>query len=278
VLPNLIIIGAPKAGTTSLHGYLELHPDIFMSAQKELRYFWRDDWREQRSWYESQFTTDAPIRGESTPAYAAYPYRPNVPERMHELVPGAKLIYLVRDPIDRTLSHWVQRRADGDRTSLERYLDEYEDPGNPIICPSRYWMQIERYLRFYDRDQLLVIDQQDLKSRRSETMRGIFRFLGVAETFESPAFAGERNTYADKSVPRALTTQLWDRILWPLSRATPVAVRDRIRAPANRLLFGPPPTVPALSHTMQERLRRFFAPDVESLRSFTGQAFESWSL
>src|SRR5579859_6236482 len=139
MLPNLIIIGAPKAGTTSLHRYLELHPQVFMASEKELRYFWRDDWRERRAWYESRFDSDAPVRGEATPAYAAYPHRPNVPERMHELVPQAKLVYLVRDPIERLLSHWVQRRSDGDRTPFERYMAEYERPDNPIVCPSRYW-------------------------------------------------------------------------------------------------------------------------------------------
>jgi hypothetical protein len=255
-----------------------VHPEIFMSSQKELRYFWRDDWRERRPWYESQFSTDAQVRGESTPAYAAYPHRPNVPERMHELVPGAKLIYLVRDPIDRTLSHWVQRRADGDRTSLASYLAEYDAPENPIVCPSRYWMQIERYLRLFDRSQILVIDQQDLKARRPETLRETFRFLGVDESFESPEFASERNTREEKTVPRQITTRLWRRVLWPLSRATPVAVRDRIRGPANRLLYGPPPTVPTLAAPMRKRLGEFLAPDVEALRCFTGRGFESWSL
>ncbi len=57
---------------------------------------------------------------------------------MHELVPDAKLIYLVRDPIERIVSHWVQRRADGDATPLERYVGEYDRRDNPIVCPSRY--------------------------------------------------------------------------------------------------------------------------------------------
>src|SRR5689334_1125972 len=112
MLPNLIIIGAPKAATTSLHGYLKQHPEVGMSAAKELSYFWRDDWRERQAWYEAQFDFEDPrvrVRGESTPFYAAYPFRKHVPERMHELVPDAKLVYVVRDPIDRLVSHWVQR-------------------------------------------------------------------------------------------------------------------------------------------------------------------------
>src|ERR1700735_4448473 len=110
MLPNLIIIGAPKAGTTSLHRYLDLHPDVAMTTEKELRYFWRADWRDRLPWYEAQFEFEGKPRGRggAPPAYPAYPRRDNAPRRMHELVPEVKLIYLVRDPIERLVSHWAQ--------------------------------------------------------------------------------------------------------------------------------------------------------------------------
>src|SRR4051794_25988719 len=66
VLPNLLVIGAAKCGTTSLHEYLALHPDIAMSAKKELNFFTRDDWRDAVDWYDAQFP-EAPVRGESSP-------------------------------------------------------------------------------------------------------------------------------------------------------------------------------------------------------------------
>lgn len=249
-----------------------------MSAQKELRYFWRDDWRALQDWYESQFVDEAPIRGESTPAYAAYPYRRNVPERMHELIPGAKLIYLVRDPIDRLLSHWVQRRSDGDRTPFARFMAEYDRPDNPIVCPSRYWLQLERFLRFYSRDRVLVLDQSDLKTRRIETMAQVFRFLGVDDSFRSEGFIPERNTHDEKTTPRAFTVHLMDRVLFPLSRSIPTNVRDVIRRPANRVLFGPPANAPLLTPDAHARLTELLAPEVEKLRRFSGHQFASWSL
>lgn len=278
MLPNLIIIGAPKAGTTSLHRYLDLHPAITMTSQKELRYFWREDWRERRSWYESQFGSDTPVRGEATPAYAAYSHRPHVPERMHELIPDTKLLYLVRDPIERTISHWVQRRADGDLTSFARYMAEYDRLDNPIVCPSRYWTQVKQYLAFYDASQLLVIDQQQLRTRRRETLSEIFRFLGVDVSFDSSEFQLERNTRAEKNPPRWLTARLWDRVLWPISRTVPARLRDEVRGPANRLLFGPVPRPPKLAPEMRERLSALLVPEVDALREFTGQPFASWSL
>jgi hypothetical protein len=103
LLPNLIVIGAMKAGTTSLHAYLSLHPEIFMSANKEPRFFTEEwNWHKGLEWYEAQFPERVTIRGESTPDYTKLPEIRNVPERIHSLIPDVRLIYLVRDPIDRS--------------------------------------------------------------------------------------------------------------------------------------------------------------------------------
>src|SRR4051794_37024426 len=83
MLPNLLIIGAAKAGTTSLHAYLDQHPDIGMSKPKELFYFSYEDWRERRAWYERFFRDDTPVRGESCPQYAMHPAFPDVSRRVH---------------------------------------------------------------------------------------------------------------------------------------------------------------------------------------------------
>jgi len=106
VLPNLLVIGAAKCGTTALHRYLGLHPDIFMSKSKELGFFCSsENWDERLRWYESQFGA-ARVRGESSPSYTNCPRNKGVPERMASLVPDARLIYLVRDPVDRVISQY----------------------------------------------------------------------------------------------------------------------------------------------------------------------------
>ena len=105
MLPNLIVIGAERCGTSSLHRYLRSHPQVFMSKKKELNFFVAErEWRRGRSWYERQFPADAPVRGESSPAYTAYPVFSGVPARLAALVPDAQLLYLVRDPVERTIS------------------------------------------------------------------------------------------------------------------------------------------------------------------------------
>src|SRR3954452_11529156 len=143
VLPNLIVIGAAKCGTTSLHEYLTLHPDIAMSAQKELNFFTREDWRSQVDWYAAQFA-DAQVRGESSPGYTLAPYLPSAAERMYELIPDARLVYLVRDPVDRAVANYtelVMHRLEA--RSIDDALTEFTAE-NPHLCGSRYGSQVER--------------------------------------------------------------------------------------------------------------------------------------
>jgi len=115
-LPNLVVVGAMKCGTTALHGFLDRHPEIAMSDPKELNFFFGpaagsgDDapWAEGNrhrgvGWYRHQFPVAAPVRGESSPGYTS-PSEPHVAARMAALIPGARLVYLVRDPVERAVS------------------------------------------------------------------------------------------------------------------------------------------------------------------------------
>ena len=103
MLPNVLVVGAAKCGTTSLHEYLDRHPEIAMAREKELDFFVEQkNWSRGVDWYERQFAA-APVRGESSPSYTAYPRYRGVPERIRRIVPDAKLVYLVRDPVERAL-------------------------------------------------------------------------------------------------------------------------------------------------------------------------------
>ena len=113
-LPNLIVIGAQKCGTSGLHYYLGLHPEISISNPKELNFFIAErNWPRGLDWYRAQFDATAPVRVEASPNYTAYPQHKGVPERMAEVVPDARLIYIVRDPIERIAAHWVHNYSKG---------------------------------------------------------------------------------------------------------------------------------------------------------------------
>jgi hypothetical protein len=285
-LPNLLIIGAAKCGTTSLHHYLDQHPDVSMASRgpgsKEMRYFDDPDWEEKRDWYESHFD-GAPVRGESTPRYTYFPHVTGVPERIHALVPDAKLIYLVRDPVDRIVSHWVQRYWGGDRTPLEAWLRDADRPDNMLICASRYATQVEQYLKLFPRDRLLVLDQADLVSPRA-ALREVFAFVGVDPDFDSDAFDQRRNTRGEKYAPVGAGARLWDRVVGPsgvVGRAgqrLPAGVREPAGRALRKALFRKVEPPPDFDAALLDRLRPMLAEEADRLRALTGRDFAHWSV
>ena len=126
-LPTFLIIGTMKGGTTSLHRYLRQHPEVFMPERKELNFFLDEyagppidppeerNWSRGITWYERQFAgaEDERAVGEASANYSRYPTYPGVAERIAKIVPEMKLIYLMRNPIDRVLSHYLHDFAKG---------------------------------------------------------------------------------------------------------------------------------------------------------------------
>ena len=164
-LPTFIIIGAQKCGTTSLHTYLGLHPEIGVSREKELNFFLRPDGERDLDWYRSWFDPSKPVRGEASPGYTNHPLRPGVPERMHAVVPDARLIFVVRDPLKRALSQYRHYCADRrEDRSAEEALGE---PGSKYVVRSRYAFQLDRYLPIYPMERILVVQQERLLDRRA---------------------------------------------------------------------------------------------------------------
>jgi hypothetical protein len=283
VLPNLVIIGAGKAGTTSLHYYLDQHPEIAMSTLKETHFFVSEDWRDRIDWYQSLFPKSAAVRGEASPSYSTYPRRRGVPERMRELIPEAKLIYMVRDPVDRLVAHYSQHIAAGrEERSLERAITESlsngDRPNNPYLAASSYATQVEQYLGHFPSEQLLVVDQAELAEDRLGTLRSVFDFLGVDRDFSSPRFADMVNTKSDQLSFNRVGRKLRDSRLRHAVRArVPRSVRRPVTKPIARMLSKSverPSPSPELADALRERLR----PEVERLRELTGKPFDRWSV
>src|SRR5436190_1843341 len=161
-LPNLVVIGAKKAGTTSLYHYLDSHPDISMSREKELDFFVAErNWPRGPGWYRRHFNADVAVRGEASPYYTALPTHRGVPARMANVVPEARLIYVVRDPIERLVSHYHMAIATGrERRPLRAAVADFSESW--YVAHGRYWMQLEPYLRRFAPEQVLVVDQDDL--------------------------------------------------------------------------------------------------------------------
>ncbi len=276
-LPNLIIIGGMKCGTTSLHAYLRHHPQITMSRQKALDFFLdggNGNWHRGVDWYARQFAAGTPVRGEASPNYTNLRRHPETPARMREVVPDATLVFMVRDPIDRLVSHWIHNVDHGrERRPLaeairvdERYIDR-----------SRYGHQVEEYLRHYPAEQIRVLSARELAASRRETLRRLFQSLGVDPDFEHRAFDQEHNRSSSKRKKTAAGAWL---AASGLGRAID-RLPPRWRVPARQALYRPlsrridPPVLdPADREWLSARLR----PDTERLRHLTGRRFDDWSI
>ncbi len=273
-LPNVVVIGAQKCGTSGLHYYLSLHPEISMSRPKELNFFIEErNWPRGVDWYRRHFDPGARVRGESSPNYTAYPQHEGVSERMHDLLPDARLIYLVRDPLERIAAHWVHNYAKRrERGTLRETLTH---PQTSYIERSRYHMQIERFLRFYDRERVLVIEQDDLRGHREATLRSVFEFAGVDPEFTHPRFSDERHQTSRKMRSSRLAIRLerasrsrGGKVL-PSSLWLGLDAVLPLRRPIER-----PDVRAALGTEDLELLRE----DAERLRALTGRDFEHWSI
>jgi Sulfotransferase domain len=275
MLPNLIVIGAAKSGTTSLHYYLSLHPQIRMSLIKELDFFVRElNWDKGIKWYESNFKGEAKIFGESSPRYTFVPRYDGVPERMYGVVPEARLIYLLRDPVERIISHYTFLcNLDEEKRSFQDAVKE----DDRYLPASRYCMQLEHYLKYYNLSNILIITSEELYEHRLRTIQKIFRFLNVDDSFCTSRFSALKliTKQHRKKNKAGLLLESLNRLSMVnrIHLALGETVGRYIYIPFSRKI--PPPVS---SEIERQQLIDELQDDVNRLRRLTGQSFEQWCL
>jgi hypothetical protein len=228
-LPNVIVIGAMKCATSALHRYLDAHPDVAMSRLKELNFFngperpphddpetwWVEgQWHRGVDWYRSQFDPEAPVRGESSPAYTS-PTFPEVAERMARVVPDARLLYLVRDPVDRAVSQYAHHRRDGAESRPLR--EAVLDPGSQYVDRSRYHERLVPFLDHFRRDRFHVVVQERLLHDRGEEIGRVYEYLQVDPRWRDPRHderihVGGDPHEVDPSLRREVMTRVSDDV------------------------------------------------------------------
>lgn len=207
-LPDFVVIGAQKAGTTALYAYLRWHPAALGPSWKEVSFFDRH-YRRGEAWYRGQFPNKLRVElatrrsrtealvGEASPSYL---FHPLAPARIRALVPQVRLIAVLRDPVERAFSHYNHEVALGrEPLSFEQALDAEEsrmqgelarmlaDPAYfshawwnyTYAARGRYAEQLERWLAVFPREQLLVLTTEELAAQPAETYRRTLEFLGL---------------------------------------------------------------------------------------------------
>ncbi|MEY2567259.1 MAG: hypothetical protein QOE35_1788 [Actinomycetota bacterium] len=161
VLPTFVVIGSMKSGTTTLQAWLDAQPDVEM-APKEPNFFSRDEvWARGLRWYSDLFEpTSAPARGDVSPSYTNPLWAERAAARMHEVIPDARIVYLLRHPVDRLRSHYLHqvRRARESRSLVEALAD----PNNPYVARSRYLACMQPYIAHFPKEQIRVERLEDL--------------------------------------------------------------------------------------------------------------------
>lgn len=235
-LPNLFIIGAMKSATSSLHDYLDRHPRLFMSRFKEPQFFAPHRTPQGYRWGQGQpapepgdgwyfrlfdHAGDVDYAGESSTAYTRRPRIEGAAERIHAHCPDARLIYVMRDPVERSISHYrynVANRIEGRPilTALRR------DP--VYVDHSRYDLQLEPYLRTFGRERLFLVAMERLLAEPGEVTRELCRWLGINPDIDLGPF------------PASNATTRPDRVLRPSCHALAAWARHRrVRALGQRL-------------------------------------------
>lgn len=234
-LPDFIIVGAMKAGTTSLTSYLFQHPRIAPPRRKEIHYFDSPEYAHGDRWYRAHFPVRRAgfVTGEASPYYFCHPH---CPARAHALVPDARLIVMLRNPIDRALSHYhhqvrhgreplpfdaaIDAEADRLAGELERMLEDERYYSHPFwaysyLTRGRYAEQLERWLRFYPRERMLIIGSESFYADPERWHSATLDFLGLERV---PLAAYPRHNFGEyQQMDPALRTRL-DAYFRPLNQ------------------------------------------------------------
>lgn len=183
--PTFIIIGSARCATTSLHAYLEEHPQINLSQIKEINFFSNARFFNRGfEWYLSHFSSlHGDAVGEASTSYtAAIGDDDTTPRRIAAYLESIRLIYIVRDPIDRLLSHYLHYQHRG-----ERFAPPSDLLRSKTFLDTRwqgcYYHQLSLYRRYFSKEQLLVITMDALRSDREQTLQRIFAHIGVEPFF-----------------------------------------------------------------------------------------------
>lgn len=301
MLPTFFVLGAARCGTTSLHYYLAQHPDIAMSAIKEPNHFVfrpspggaplpciAGDRRllaksvPDRTAYERLFPPGG-VRaaGDASPLYL---YTRETPELIAEAVPDARLIAIVREPVDRAWSHFVYVKDELGDAAPEEFARAvhselplgYEPyrTGTHFVRPSRYAEQLQRYLSVFPRERLLVLSYDVLVSNPATALRQVCELLGV-----DAGFGFDTSVRYNPSSGASSPFGRLDRMLRPafpyLKRALPSGVAGRLAAKraqlraAHRDASAPQPTA-----EVRQLLDEHFRPDIQWLERETSVRFD----
>jgi len=177
-LPDFFIIGAAKSGTSSLFNYLSRHPEIYIPKIKEPEYFSNKSiFIRGNKWYKNIYleAKKGQLCGDASTTYTRWPHTLDVANLISKSIPDAKFIYIMRHPVDRAYSHYAHHM----RLGITMLFEEALEKNNIYIDCSLYMSQIERYLKYFERERFLFLFQSDLWKNPRKVLGDITEFLEI---------------------------------------------------------------------------------------------------
>ena len=261
-----------KAGTTSLYEVLKTHPNISFSKIKETHFFSKtEDWRTDLPKYHKLFKEDGKLHGEASPSYSAMPEFKNPAEKIHAYNPEMKIIYMLRNPIDRSISHYMHRF---ERGYTELSIDEAIEKTPHIIKSSCYYFQIKPYLDLFGRDQILFIDFDDYIKDRNRVLEKLAGFLSI----DSYPFVEMKEVHANRTLGGYKLHPRYDKLLHrvgPLVERWPGGLKLFIK----RLLSNKKRVFqekPQISGMTKRKILDAVKPEIPELETLLGKDLSKW--
>ena len=265
--PDFLVIGAMKSATTTLHDQLARQPGLFMSHPKEPNFFSDDDvYARGEDWYASLFARapQGTLRGESSTHYTKLPTYPHTLARMADALPRVKLIYLMRDPIDRLISQYRHQVNVG---SVTVGIDEAIDRHPELVDYGLYAHQLAPYIAEYGREAILPLSFHQLTEHSQAVLDRIGAFLGTARPLTWDFSQKPRNVTSQRLKKSPLRQMLVTLpILTPIRQAlVPRSVTEPVKS-----LLRANVGVPELAPETTERLREIYDADLAQLGDWLG--------
>lgn len=299
-MPDFLIIGAPKAGTTSLYYYLCQHPQIFMSPNKEPHFFAfegsQPNFRgpgDERAWLNTnsvvnlseyqQLFKRATAQQKCGEASTMYLYLKESCDRIYHHIPNVKIVAILRHPVDRAYSHYVHMRRDGREweTDFEQALNQAGDRISKNWSPALHYRQVglyteqlQRYLKVFDPAQIKIYLYDDLVKDPTLLYRNLFEFIGVDSTIKLDTSARHNTTSAirkNKLLHDFLTNP--NGLKSALKKVMPAHIRKPLSAKVYRKNAA---AVQPLSSELRQKLTASFKPEILRLQDLIDRDLSDW--
>jgi len=276
VIPNFLLVGATKAATTWLYQRLNEHPEIYVPSLKEVNYFSRRYDRPQE-WYLSFFTDvkEEKAIGELSPSYFT---SAEAPSRIKAFNPNMRLIFMLRNPIQRVYSHYCMELR---YNTVSEDIEQELNLDSIIVRESLYYQQITKYLELFPRENLKFIIYDDIKTNPQKVLVDLYNFLQVDPNYMNSAI--HEQTYIKQ--PRQKFEKIYTLLVaiyrWinnnnEWGRRILSTLKDRGFNDKFHDLNSTEKSYPQISPTKKEQLKEFYQTDIKQLAQFLERDLSSW--